>query len=129
MNAPICKAIVSAGVAGMLVVACGGGNESATTTIVDDGSGVVVRALDGLRWENPTYTADAGDVRLVLENTSSQPHNLAIIDAQSAELPVTLDTPSRSDVDEATIALDPGSYALICKIPGHGTMNSTLTVE
>lgn len=129
MNAQICKAIVSVGVAAMLVVACGGSDEAATTTIVDDGSGVVVRALDGLRWESPTYTADAGDVRVVLENTSSQPHNLAIIDAENAELPVTLDTPSRSDVDETTIALDPGTYALICKIPGHGTMNSTLTVK
>lgn len=113
----------------MLATACGGSDDAATSTIVDDGSGVIVRALDGLRWEKPTYDADAGDVRVVLENTSSQPHNLAIIDAESTELPVTLDTPSRSDVDEATIALDPGTYALICKIPGHSTMNSTLTVR
>ena len=129
MKSPICTAMAFAGVAAVFVTACGGGDETAIAPVSEGGSAVVVRAVDGLRWENPTYTAEAGDVRLVLENTTSLPHNLVVIDAESTELPVALDAPSRSDVDEATIPLAPGTYALLCKIPGHATMNATLTVE
>ena len=112
------------------VSACGGGDaDDAAATSPSDESGVVVRALEGIRWENDAYSAPAGEVRIVLENTSSIPHNLAIVDAASTQLPTTLETPSRSDTDEATVSLQPGVYSLICIIPGHSNMNSTLTVD
>ena len=111
------------------ITACGGNeNETNATSTPADGVGVVIRAMEGIRWENDAYSAEAGEVRIVLENTSSIPHNLALIDSDNTELPNTLETPSRSDTDEATLSLEPGVYALICKIPGHSNMNATLTV-
>ena len=111
------------------LTACGNDDNASTVTSPPTAAGaVVVRAVEGIRWENDAYTAEAGDVRIVLENTSSIPHNLALIDSESTELPNTLETPSRSDTDEATVSLEPGVYAVICKIPGHSNMNATLTV-
>lgn len=110
--------------------ACGDdGNASTSTNAPTADGAVVVRALEGIRWENDAYTAEAGEVRIVLENTSSLPHNLALIDSDSTELPKVLEAISRSDTDEATVSLEPGVYSMICKIPGHSNMNATLTVD
>jgi len=35
----------------------------------------------------------------------------------------------RGDVAEGTISLEAGEYFVYCTIPGHGNMNSTLTVS
>jgi uncharacterized cupredoxin-like copper-binding protein len=35
----------------------------------------------------------------------------------------------RGDSDQGTITLEAGEYSVYCTIPGHGNMNSTLTVS
>jgi plastocyanin len=116
--------------AGALVLAaCGGGDSGSDGTSAPIDADVVVRAIDPIEWDQESYTATAGDVVVAVENDSSQPHNLRIVGPDSAELPLNLDIPSKGDVDSGTASLTAGEYTLICTIPGHGNMKSTLTVS
>ena len=65
---------------------------------------------------------------IAAQNDSSQPHNLRMLDSSNTEMGVALDIPSRGDVQTETVTLTAGSYTLICTIPGHTNMKSTLTV-
>jgi plastocyanin len=122
-------AAIASGVGSLLLFsACGGASESSTPTVVDDAA-VTVRALEGIQWDSRSYTATAGTVRIVLENESSLPHNLVVVDEQNTQLPPTLDAPSRNDTDEGSFSLQAGTYTVLCRIPGHANMNAQLDVD
>ncbi len=112
---------------GLGLAACGGGSSSSDATVPADAD-VVVRAVDGLKWDQDTYAATAGDVLIATINDSGQPHNLHISDATNTELPVALDIPSRGSVATGTYTLSAGTYTLFCTIPGHSNMRATLDV-
>ena len=109
------------------LVACGGDGGSTEATIPAD-AGLVVNAVEGLQWDLSEYTATAGDVVVVVENTSGQPHNLHFVAADNSQLPQVLDIPQRGSIAVDTVALAAGTYTLICTIPGHANMKATLTV-
>lgn len=117
--------------AGALVLAaCGGGSDSSSDA--PDApleADVTVIAVDPLAWDKPDYTASAGEIVIATVNDSSQPHNLRIIGPDGGELPVALDIPSNGDQDSTSVTIDAGAYTLICTIPGHTNMKSTLTVS
>ena len=92
-------------------------------------SAVTVTAIEGIAWDEKDYTATAGDVVITAVNESSLPHNLYIVDPSGARLPDVLDIPSRGDSADETVTLVAGTYTLICTIPGHNNMKSTLTVN
>jgi plastocyanin len=116
--------------AGALVLsACGGGSDSSDGTTAPIDADVVVTAIDPLKWDQEQYTATAGDVVVAVENDSSQPHDLRILDAGNTELPLELEIPSQGDVESGSVTLAAGTYTLICTIPGHTSMKSTLTVS
>lgn len=121
-------AAAAALVAALAVSACGGDGESSGETVPADAD-VVVRAVDGIRWEQSQYTAAAGDILIATVNESSLPHNLVVIDADGNQSPGKLDIPSRGDVDSGTFPLTAGTYVLQCTIPGHGAMKADLVVE
>ena len=122
-------AVVASGIGSLLLLsACGGASESSSLTVVDDAA-VTVRALEGIQWDSRSYAAPAGTVRIVLENESSLPHNLVVVDEQNTQLPPVLDAPSRNDTDEDSFSLQAGTYTLLCRIPGHANMNARLDVE
>lgn len=112
----------------LALTACGGGGSGSDTTSAPVDADVVVRAVDPLAWDAATYTATAGEVTIAAQNDSSQPHNLRMLDSSNTEMGVALDIPSRGDVQTETVTLTAGSYTLICTIPGHTNMKSTLTV-
>jgi plastocyanin len=113
--------------ASLLLVACGGGGDSSSDETVPTDADLVVRALDGIRWDAESYTAPAGEITVVFENASSLPHNLYILDADGVQLPTVLDLPRRGEIAVDT-TIEAGTYTLICTIPGHGNMKATLTV-
>ncbi len=108
--------------------ACGGERASSGSapTAVD----VEVHALDGIAWDAPAYTATAVDgvITIFAANDSSLPHNLQVLDKDGKDVGklVDLASPGASKTVELTIA--PGEYRIVCEIPGHTNMNSTLTV-
>jgi plastocyanin len=122
--APVAIAVASAAV----LASCGGGSDSGSTgtTIPAD---VTVIAVEGIAWDAKDYTATAGEISIAAVNESSLPHNLHIVDPSGTQLPQVWDIPSRNDAVTDTVTLSAGTYTLICTIPGHANMKSTLTVS
>jgi plastocyanin len=118
--------LVLAGALGL--AACGGGSSSSGDTIPADAD-VVVKAIDGIKWDQSSYSAQAGDVTIAAENVSSLPHNLHIVAADGTQLPQMIDLPNRGRVGTMTVTLAAGEYTLICTIPGHNNMKATLAVS
>jgi len=68
-------------------------------------------------------------VLIAAVNESSMPHNLYIVDSTGTRLPQFLDLASKGKVQTETVKLAPGTYTLICTVPGHSNMKATLTVN
>jgi cytochrome c oxidase subunit 2 len=104
-----------------------GGDDGLSTGSEGAGNGgvVTVVAEDSLSFDQDEYTASAGEVTFEYENGGSMTHTLLIDGVDDFELRVT----SSGDTDEGSAELEPGEYRLYCDIPGHESMESTLTVE
>jgi plastocyanin len=115
-------------VAATSLAACGGGSDDGASTGTTVPADVTVTAVEGIAWDAKDYTATVGDVVIAAVNSSSLPHNLHIVDPSGTRLQQIFDIPSRGDAVSETVALTAGTYTLICTIPGHANMKSTLTV-
>lgn len=117
--------------AGLLALgACSGGGDSSSNTVPADAD-VVVRAVDGIAWNADEYTAVStdGKIKLYAVNDSGLPHDLYILDANESQTGDFIDMPKRGDDGTTIFELAPGEYRIVCKIAGHGNMNSKLTVS
>ena len=105
----------------------GGGGDGLSTGSGDGGGGgtVTVVAQDTLRFDRDDYTASAGEVTIEYENGGNLTHTLLIDGVDDFKLSVA----SSGDTDEGTVELEPGDYRIYCDIPGHESMEATLTVE
>jgi plastocyanin len=81
------------------------------------------------RWDANAYTATAGDIKVFLANDDSVKHILVIRQGDKVVGDLELTVTKKGTVDEGTINLEAGEYSVYCIIPGHGNMNSTLTVS
>lgn len=107
--------------------ACGGSSTPAGTAPAE--ADVVVRAVDGIAWNSKTYTATAGEVVIFGENNSSIAHNLYVLDSADKVVGDFIDLPKRGSNGSRQLDLAAGTYSIVCKIPGHNNMRSTLTVS
>ena len=119
-------------VAGAVLAGCGGdddsgggGGDGLATGSGGGGDTVTVVAQDSLRFDHDEYTASAGEVTIDYENSGNLTHTLLIDGIDDFKLSVT----SSGDTDEGTVELEPGDYRIFCDIPGHESMEATLTVE
>ena len=112
----------------LALAACGGGSSASDPTVPTDAD-LTITGIDGLKWDATEYTATAGEVTIAVVNSSSQPHNLHIVDATGVQLSKIWDIPSRGTIDVDTVTLQAGTYTLICTIPGHNNMKALLTVS
>jgi plastocyanin len=64
-----------------------------------------------------------------LANDDSVKHILVVLKDDKVVGDLELVVNKRGDFDEGTITLEAGEYRVYCSIPGHGNMNSTLTVS
>ncbi|MEX0847354.1 MAG: sulfocyanin-like copper-binding protein [Ilumatobacteraceae bacterium] len=119
--------LVLAGALGL--AACGGGGGSSSSDTIPADADVVVKAIDGIKWDQSSYSATAGDVVIAAVNVSSLPHNLYIVAADGTQLPNMLDLTSKGKVATETVTLSAGEYTLICTVPGHANMKAILTVS
>ena len=118
-------------VAGAVLAGCGGdddgggGGGGGLSSGSGGGDTVTVVAQDSLRFDRDEYTASAGEVTIDYENSGNLTHTLLIDGVDDFKLMVT----SSGDTDEGTDELEPGDYRIFCDIPGHESMEATLTVE
>ncbi len=127
---PARAATVGLAAAGLLALAgCGGSSESAGTA--PTGVDVEVRALNGIAWNAKSYTATATDGKITIfaANDSSLPHNLHVLDKDGNDVAKAIDLPSAGSSGTEDVEITPGEYRIVCQIPGHTNMDSTLTVS
>jgi len=111
-----------------VLAACGGG-ESAPETTVPAGVDLVVKAVPTIRWDASSYTAPAGEIDVFLANDDNVKHVLVVLQDDKVVGDLELEVGKRGDTAQGTITLEPGEYSIYCTVPGHGSMNSTLTVS
>ena len=109
--------------------ACGGSSSSTPAYSVPADAGLVVKAVASIRWDATEYTATAGDIKVFLANDDSVKHVLVIRQGDKVVGDLELAVTKKGTVDEGTINLEAGEYRIYCTIPGHGGMDSTLTVS
>jgi plastocyanin len=110
------------------LASCGGGGDSAETTIPADAD-LVVKAVPSIRWDKSEYTAPAGEISVFLANDDSVKHVLVVREGDKVVGDLELVVNKRGDTASGTVELSAGTYSIYCTVPGHGNMNSTLTVS
>jgi len=117
-------------VAGSLLglAACGGSSAPATTVSIPAGA-VRVTAVPTLRLDQADYgTVKAGPVTIAYSNEDSVRHTL-VLGKDGNKVPnFKLVVPGKGTHDIGTVDLTPGTYVLVCDVPGHTNMKATLTV-
>lgn len=91
--------------------------------------GLQVIAGPGIKFDVPSYTAKAGDVKVLYTNRDSQRHTLAFVDSTGKALPGEMEVVKSGSTDVKTYALAAGTYKIICTVPGHNAMKATLIVS
>jgi plastocyanin len=116
---------------GLLAVtaACGGDDGGAATTTAPVDADLVVRAVPAIRWDASSYSVDAGEVTILLQNDDSVRHTLVVLDGDTRVGGLQLEVNRRGDSDSGTVTLEPGTYRIFCTVPGHQNMNSELIVS
>ena len=147
----VALAVVSLAAAG---VGCGGGDddEGTTTGAATAGGGKPVEIImDDYKFTPAKATAPAGQVTITAPNEGDVEHELEILktDQDPASFPVSGETvdvealeekgaeeivelfAEPGESDEATVDLEPGTYAMLCNLPGHYQkgMYGTLTAK
>ena len=97
----------------------------------DSASMVEVKAVEGVVWNKKTYTATAknGKVTITGINSSSIAHNLYVVDSTGTVIGDFINLPTKGSNDTRVLPLSPGTYRIVCKVPGHSNMNSGLVVS
>ncbi len=113
----------------LVLTACGGSGTSEPAETIPAGS-LEIKAVSGLRFDAEQYgPVPAGDVTFGYINEDSIRHTMIVAKGEQKIGTFKLEVNKKGDVDSGTIALDPGTYTLICDVPGHGNMRAELTVE
>ncbi|MGH9235040.1 MAG: plastocyanin/azurin family copper-binding protein [Acidimicrobiales bacterium] len=100
--------------AATLVASCGDDGEDEALPAVDGPASprLEVSATE-MAFAPDAVAVEAGDVEVVLHNDGTILHDLRI-----DEQPLVLEAVA-GETDTGAIALDPGSYAFFCSLPGH----------
>lgn len=114
-----------------LLAACGGSSGGGVPDTVPADADLVVKAVGTIAWDAKSYevTSANGVVKIAIDNESSLAHNLYVLDADKKANAVHLQVAAQGDIDSGEFALVPGEYSIVCRVPGHGAMNSTLLVK
>lgn len=122
--------VVSLALAALVPVAtaCGGGSSEPSYTIPADAD-LVVKAVPTIRWDKTDYTAPAGDIDVFLANDDNVKHILVVLQDDKVVGDLQLVVDKRGDFAQGSITLEAGQYRIYCIVPGHSSMDSSLTVS
>lgn len=116
---PVAVSAVVLFVAGTAASVVAAANTDSDEALADD----VVVVAERIAWEPGEITLTAADGGVWVDNRDGIRHTFTV-----EELGIDLDVPGlktrRVDVDAA-----PGTYEIICEVPGHESMTGTLVVE
>jgi len=110
-------------------VAAGCSSSSATPDTVPAGTNLEVRAVSGLRFDKTAYEVAAGESLVAYVNDDTIRHTLVVVKDGTTVSGFELQVNKKGDIDSGSVTLDPGTYELICTVPGHQSMKAELTVK
>ena len=110
-------------------VAAGCSSSSATPDTVPAGTNLEVRAVSGLRFDKTAYEVAAGESLVAYVNDDTIRHTLVAVKDGTTVSGFELQVNNKGDIDSGSVTLDPGTYELICTVPGHQSMKAELTVK
>lgn len=113
----------------LALTACGSSSGSSAPNTIPADAGLVVRAGPGIRFDKSDYTAAAGTLKLAYVDDDAQLHTLVLVAPDGSTLPHELEVNRSGAIDVGTYTLTPGTYKVLCRIPGHENMKATLTVK
>lgn len=116
-------------VLGLALSACGGsGTSEPAATLPPDA--FVVKAVSGLKFGADNYgPIPAGEVKFGYYNEDTMYHNL-LLAKDGVKVPnFKLEVSKKGSIDFEAVTLDPGTYQVICNVPGHNNMVAVLVVE
>jgi uncharacterized cupredoxin-like copper-binding protein len=100
-------------IAATLLAACGGDEDEALPAVDGPASPRLEVSATEMAFAPDAVAVEAGEVEVVLHNDGTILHDLRI-----DEQPLVLEAVA-GETDTGAIALDPGSYAFFCSLPGH----------
>ncbi len=109
---------------GLAVAGCGGQDDLSDLEASND---IHVEAGD-MYFEPDAFAAEAGEITFTMDNVGEAIHDLMIAEPTSAHVIGTTDPGASAS---GTVRLDPGTYTVICAVPGHldAGMEATLEVR
>ncbi|NBS28732.1 MAG: hypothetical protein EBS70_07665 [Actinobacteria bacterium] len=110
-------------------IAAGCSSSSATPDTVPAGTNLEVRAVSGLRFDKTAYEVAAGESLVAYVNDDTIRHTLVVVKDGTTVSGFELQVNKKGDIDSGSVTLDPGTYELICTVPGHQSMKAELTVK
>lgn len=114
---------------GLALAGCGGEDESApapTDGAAQDSGTLALVGTDGLAFEPEQATVTAGEVTVELTSEAAVQHNV-VIEGVLDDQPVV--EAAAGETATGTVALEEGSYAFYCSVPGHREAGMQGTVE
>ncbi|HEY4333267.1 MAG TPA: hypothetical protein VGM78_11880 [Ilumatobacteraceae bacterium] len=122
--------VLSLGVSAVALTGCGSSSSGSTKATIPPDTGLEVIAGPGIRWDKSDYTATAGAVKVALLNHDDQLHTMVIRAADGTTVqPGELEVAKSGAIATGTYDLAPGTYKILCLVPGHEAMKATLTVK
>jgi plastocyanin len=115
-------------VALIALAACGGDSSSVPAEVPAD-TDLEVRAVPGLRFDQNSYEAPAGEIAIAYVNDDTIRHTLVVIKDDVIDSSLELEVNRKGDIDSGSITLEPGNYVLFCTVPGHQNMKADLLVK
>lgn len=105
----------------------GNGTPSSTEQVGDSGTGTVVQvALVEWAIQLSRSEVPAGKIRFVVTNQGTMPHNLTVEDG-SGVIAKTPNFRAAQGAQTLEVDLKPGTYTLICTLPGHAKKGQVAT--
>ena len=110
-------------------IAAGCSSSSATPDTVPAGTNLEVHAVSGLRFDKSAYSVAAGESLVAYVNEDTIRHTLVVVKDGTTVSGFELHINRKGEVDSGSVTLEPGTYELICTVPGHQSMKAELTVN
>ena len=124
---PVLRPLVGLLLAASVTAGCS--SSSATPDTVPAGTNLEVHAVTGLRFDKTAYEVAAGESVVAYVNDDTIRHTLVVVKDGTKVSGFELHINKKGDIDSGSVALEPGTYELICTVPGHQSMKATLTVK
>ena len=103
------------------LAACGSGG----STSGDAANADVTVIGQNIRYDKPEYVITAGSKKIALVNKDGVAHTVTIQEEGNKEVV----SANGGQTKVGTVDLKPGSYTIICTVPGHSAMKATLKVN